>query len=165
MVTGHRVTTEPLLGEAEPLPQTPWSRASPPTRPDGSSLTLQHRVGLQQLFFNLVHLLALPTHRRHIGHHQLTGLWEATHTHTHTHIYISTTVSPKFPLTSWPQSPIWCRVGRAGLVWSAERGEEAPHFHTAHRRPACLLRWGSLLRQIIIIIIIVNMMKVRWEPT
>lgn len=37
-------------------------------------LTLQHRIGLQQLFLDLVHLLALPTHCRHIRHHQLTGL-------------------------------------------------------------------------------------------
>lgn len=38
-------------------------------------LTLQHGIGLQQLFLDLIHLLALPTHRRHVWHHQLTGLW------------------------------------------------------------------------------------------
>lgn len=38
-------------------------------------LTLQHGIGLQQLFLDLVHLLALPTHCRHIWHHQLAGLW------------------------------------------------------------------------------------------
>lgn len=38
-------------------------------------LTLQHGIGLQQLLLDLIHLLALPTHRRHIWHHQLTGLW------------------------------------------------------------------------------------------
>lgn len=38
-------------------------------------LTLQHGIGLQQLFLDLIHLLALPTHCRHIWHHQLTGLW------------------------------------------------------------------------------------------
>lgn len=49
----------------------------------GSSLTLQHGIGLQQLFLDLVHLLALPTHRCHVWHHELTGLWKSdTHTHT-----------------------------------------------------------------------------------
>lgn len=38
-------------------------------------LTLQHGIGLQQLFLDLIHLLALPTHCRHIWHHQLAGLW------------------------------------------------------------------------------------------
>ena len=129
-----------------------------PTRsvPDGSSLTLQHRVGLQQLFFNLVHLLALPTHRRHIGHHQLTGLWEATHTHTCT---LAQPSPRKSPLHHRPGAPFGAGWGALDLSGVQNGGEEAPHFHTAHRRPACLLRWGSLLHQIFIIII-VNMMKV-----
>lgn len=45
-------------------------------------LTLQHGIGLQQLFLDLVHLLALPTNRCHIWHHQLTGLW-STERQTH----------------------------------------------------------------------------------
>lgn len=52
---------------------SPWSGTQ--LECERRSLTLQHGIGLQQLFLDLVHLLALPTHRCHIWHHQLTGLW------------------------------------------------------------------------------------------
>lgn len=38
------------------------------------ALTLQHRVGLQQLLLHFVHLLPFAAHGRHVGHHQLAGL-------------------------------------------------------------------------------------------
>lgn len=46
-----------------------------------SRLTLQHGIGLQQLLLDLIHLLALPTHRRHVWHHQLTGLCSRAASH------------------------------------------------------------------------------------
>lgn len=38
------------------------------------ALTLQHRVGLQELLLHLVHLLPFAAHGCHVGHHQLAGL-------------------------------------------------------------------------------------------
>lgn len=104
-----------------------------------SSLTLQHGVGLQQLLFDLVHLLALPTHRRHVWHHQLTGLWKAIQTHTHT-------LGPPSPPPPPPKSPPYIITPRGpfGLVsgWGA-LGLKGRAFHTAHQRPSLVYLDGG----------------------
>lgn len=127
---------------------------------EGHSLTLQHGIGLQQLFLDLIHLLALSTHRCHIWHHQLTGLWN-----THTHTQITIRLKPLLDMAEkqvWrvhpshhsPQHspcliPPWHPSGQGGdpsLVWGTEQ-KRRPH----NGDPLCLVRWWPLLHHIIII--------------
>lgn len=78
-------------------------------------LTLQHGIGLQQLFLDLIHLLALPTHCRHIWHHQLTGLWSRVRRMSvgslpnwqRNKCSLPVPLSTDIPLTAFLQSCVW----------------------------------------------------------